>query len=60
MISMLDYFEDTLDNVGILEAWLEWDSNDVTKIEEKYVKCELNWTEKPWVESSQKLWVESS
>ena len=36
-ISMLGYFEDTLTNVGLFEAWLEWDSNDVTRIENKFV-----------------------
>ena len=28
-IPMLDYFEDTLENMGLPEALLEWDSNDV-------------------------------
>ena len=31
MVSMLDYFEDTLENVGYPEAWLQFDSNDVTQ-----------------------------
>ena len=29
---MLDFFEDTLSNVGLPEAWLEWDYNYVTQI----------------------------
>ena len=32
---MLDYSEDTLANVGLPEALLEWDSNCVTRIEFK-------------------------
>ena len=34
---MLDYFEDTLENLGLPEAWLELDSNCVTRIEDKIV-----------------------
>ena len=45
-ISILDYLEDILANVGLPEAWLEWDSNDVTQIKDKSVKCEANLTEK--------------
>ena len=41
-ILMLDYYKDTLENVGLPEALLEWDSNYVTRIENKYIKCELN------------------
>ena len=37
-ISMLNYFEGTLANVGLPEDWLECDSNDVTQIENNYVK----------------------
>ena len=47
-ISMLEYFEDTLANVGLPEALLEWDSNYVTQIENKYIKCELNQIRKSW------------
>ena len=35
---MLDYFEDTLANVGLPEDLLECDSDNVTQIENKYVK----------------------
>ena len=45
-ISMLDYFKDTLANVGLPEVWLEWDSNDMTPIENKCVKHESNRIEK--------------
>ena len=45
-ISILDYFEDTLDNVGLPEAWLEWYSNNETQIKNKYVICESNRIEK--------------
>ena len=31
-ISMLGYFEDTLSNMGLPEALLDCDSNDVTQI----------------------------
>ena len=51
---MLNYFEDTLANVRLPEAWLEWDSNDVTQIKNKRVKYDLNQTKKTWVKSSQK------
>ena len=30
---VLGYFKDTLANVGLPEAWLEWDSNSLTVIE---------------------------
>ena len=50
MISVLEYFEDTLANVGLPEAWLKCDSNCVTRVENKYVKCELDWIEiNKWV-----------
>ena len=39
-ISTVDYFEDTLANVGLPEAWLEWYSNDVTQIKNKSIKRE--------------------
>ena len=42
-ISMLNYFKDTLANVELPEDWLEWDSNDVTRIENKCIKRESNW-----------------
>ena len=48
-ISMLEYFEDTLANVGLPEALLEWDSNYVTRIENKYIKRELNQIRKSWL-----------
>ena len=41
-ISMMDYFYDTLANVGLPEAWLEWESNDPNQTENKCVKCESN------------------
>ena len=34
-ISVLEYFEDTLANVGIPEAFLEFSSNCVTQVENK-------------------------
>ena len=40
-ILMLNYFEDTVANVGIPEAWLEWKFTDVTQIGKKYVKREF-------------------
>ena len=42
MISMLDYFKDTLTKVGLHEAWLEWDSNDVTQIKNNCMKYASN------------------
>ena len=42
MTSMLDYFKEILANMGLPEAWLEWDSNDVTLTKNKYVKRESN------------------
>ena len=41
-ISVLEHFGDTLANVGLPEAWLGCDSNCVTRIENKYVRRELN------------------
>ena len=41
-ISVLEYFEDTLTNVGLPESWLGWDSNYVTRIENKYISRESN------------------
>ena len=41
-ILVLEYFEDTLANVGLPEAWLKCDSNCVTQIENKYVRHESN------------------
>ena len=57
-ISMLDYFEDNLANVVLPEAWLECDSNDVTRIENNCVKHESIEPKKTWVKYSQKLLVE--
>ena len=34
---MLGYFKDTLANVGLPEALLKWDSDDVTQIKNKCV-----------------------
>ena len=36
--SVLNYLEYTLANVGLSKADLKWDSNDATKIENKYIK----------------------
>ena len=56
----MDYFEYTLANVGLPEAWLEWDSNDVTQIKDKSVKCEANLTEKlSRTRSKTVRWIES-
>ena len=41
-ISVLEYFEDTLANVGLPEARLKCDSNYVTQVKNKYVKHKLN------------------
>ena len=41
-ISVLEFFEDTLANVELPEALLEFDSNCVTWVENKYVRRELN------------------
>ena len=43
-ILMLGYFKDILANVGLPEAWLEYDSNDVTRIKNNCVKRESNRT----------------
>ena len=40
-ISVLEYFEDTLANVGLPEASLKCDLNCVTRVENRYVKREL-------------------
>ena len=42
MISIFEYFEEALSIVGISEARLDWDSNNVTQIVNKHVKCESN------------------
>ena len=42
MISGLEYFGDTLSNVGLPKTWLECDSNCVNRIKTKYVIRELN------------------
>ena len=39
-ISMLDSLEDNLTNVGLPEAWMECDSNDVTQIKNNCIKRE--------------------
>ena len=41
-ILVLEYFEDTLANVGLPEAWLRWDSNCATRVKNKYVRRESN------------------
>ena len=46
-ISVLEYFEDTLANMGLPEALLECDSNRVTRVKNKYVRRESNRIEKP-------------
>ena len=38
----MEYFGNTLENVGLPEAWLECDSNCVTQIKNKYVRRESN------------------
>ena len=58
-ISTLDYFKDTLSNVELSKFWLEWQSNDMTRIENNCVKREMKRIgEKAWAESCRKLWVE--
>ena len=52
-ISVLEYFGDTLSNVGLPEAWLECDMNGATRIGNKYVRRELNRIEKNPIESNQ-------
>ena len=47
-ISMLDYFKDTLDNIGLLENGLERGSKDVNRIENKCVRRESNQTRKKY------------
>ena len=41
-ILVLEYFEDTLANVGLPEAWQEFDLNCVTRIKNEYVRRESN------------------
>ena len=53
MISVLEYFEDTLNNVELPEVWLEFDLNFVTWIENKHVRRESNRIEKT-IESNKK------
>ena len=38
---MLEYFEDTLANVGLPEVWLKCYSNFVTRVKNKFVKREF-------------------
>ena len=57
---MLDYFKDTLSNVGLYESLLEWGFYDVTQVENKCVKRESNQIRENWVKSSYKPWVESN
>ena len=42
MILMFDYFVDTLADVRLHEVWLEWVSNCVAQIKNKYNKSDLN------------------
>ena len=44
-ISVLEFFEDTLANVGLTEAWLEWGFNFVTRIKKQLslIKSKNNW-----------------
>ena len=55
-ILLLNYFQDTLAYVGIPEAWLEFDPNDVTLIKTKYVQLESNQVIE--TEPDQEIWVE--
>ena len=48
IISMLDYFKDTLANMRPYKAWMEWDSNDATQIENIYVNHESNREKTEW------------
>ena len=57
---MLDYSKDTPSNAGLPEAWLESDFNDVTQIENKYIKYESNRIKKHSFKSNQKPYVESN
>ena len=65
---MLVYFKDTLANVGLPEAWREWDLNDVTQIDNNCFKCDSNRIRQNvsrilstlWVKSGRENWVESS
>ena len=41
-IWVLGILEDTLANVGLPEAWLKCDLNCVTRVKNKYVRCESN------------------
>ena len=41
-ISVLEYFKDTLANLVLTEAWLKFDSNCVTRVENRYVKRKSN------------------
>ena len=41
-ISVLEYFKDTLANMGLPEAWLECVLNCVNRVESKYVRRESN------------------
>ena len=50
---MLEYFRDTLANVGLPKAWLEYDSNCVTQIKNKYVRRESNQSGGETIESNQ-------
>ena len=60
IVLVLGYFEDTLANVGLPEAWLECDYNCVTQVENKYVRRESNQIEKI-IESNQiKTTIESN
>ena len=52
-ISVLEYFGDTLANVGLPEAWMECDLNCVNRIENKSVRRVLNQIEKNSIDSNQ-------
>ena len=60
MISVLEYFEDTLANVGLLESWLKCDSNCVTQVENKYVRGESNWIKKTSEPSQMETAIDSN
>ena len=59
-ISVLEYFGYSLANVGLPKAWLGCDSNFVTWIENKYVRCELNQVEKTIEYNQTKTTIESN
>ena len=59
-ISVLEYFGDTLANVGITKALLECDLNCVTHIENKYVRRESNQIKKTIESNKTETTIESN